>query len=74
MDHTDPYIVNSANRKWERLKAGERVIVSNEELDALAARFTDDDGPEAALYFSSVASIPNPQQMGTRDQFIAWIG
>lgn len=58
---------------WSRIKAGQRVIVSDETLDALAEHFNPQDTIEASVYFGDVASVPNPKRVGIRDQYIAYL-
>lgn len=50
--------------KQERLKAGQTVVMSDEELDALFS--TDED------WVCHVATLPNPNQVGTLDRWIAF--
>jgi hypothetical protein len=58
---------------WQRLKNGERVIVSAETLDVLADRFKDDSGADANLFFRQLATVPNPNRVGVKDEFIAFL-
>ena len=52
--------------KIEQLKAGERVITNDVEMDAMI----DLDGDT----MQQVRSIPNPKRCGVWDQYVAWIG
>jgi hypothetical protein len=51
--------------KLEALKRKERIITNDDEMDAMI----DLDGDT----MNSVRSIPNPNRVGFRDQYIAWI-
>lgn len=61
--------------KWEDIKQGQRVIISDESLDALIdelhARPTED--PDAMLFFGNFVSIPNPKRVGIRDAYIGYL-
>ncbi len=52
--------------KLERMKRGETVITNDAEMDEMSA-----SGDEAA---HTIRSLPNPNQIGTQDQYEAWIG
>ena len=62
-----------ALHKWAELKLGKRVIMSDYGLDALSEYFMPQDTDDAKLFFGSVASIPNPNPVGVRDQYIVFI-
>ena len=49
--------------KIERLLSGEKVICSDQELNSLVD----------FNWSNSIASILNPNQIGTKDNYIAWI-
>ncbi len=53
-------------QKLARMKRGTTVITNGQELDAMLTLGDD------AIY--EVRSLPNPKQVGTKDQYIAWIG
>ena len=59
--------------KWERMKAGQEVVVSLNELDRLSDHFEPEDSTDANLFFNRCASKPNPKQVGTLDVLVAWI-
>lgn len=59
--------------KFKRMKAGERVVTNDKQLDILSAHFTAHDGDDANIYFRSVVSKPNPKRVGILDQYVAWI-
>ena len=52
--------------KLEAMKRGEAVITNDEEMDQMLAL-----GDDA---IKKVRSLPNPQRVGLKDQYIAWIG
>ncbi len=52
--------------KLEKMKAGQVVVTNDQEMDKMMALGDD------AIY--SVRSLPNPSRVGTKDQYIAWIG
>lgn len=66
-------LLSNGLAKWDRIKRGERVVVSHQSLDALCDHFKDQDGPEASCFFGCLRSIPNPQQVGTLDALVAWV-
>jgi hypothetical protein len=51
--------------KVESMKRGERVVTSDQELDAVLAL-----GDEA-IY--EVRTLPNPKRLGVLDQYVGWI-
>lgn len=51
--------------KLEALKAGQKIITNDEELDAMMALDSE--------LFDDVRSIHNPNQLGVKDQYVAWI-
>jgi len=52
--------------KLEAMKKGEIVVTNDEEMDQMLA--LDDDE------IVKVRSLPNPQRVGIKDRYIAWIG
>lgn len=52
--------------KMQRLRAGERVVCSETDLDALFEALTDEEG-------NRLASIHNPAQVGTLDSYVAFL-
>lgn len=61
----------SRSVKLARLVAGESVIVSDADLDALSAHLTDDDSDLAARYFSYLVVSNNPTRCGVQDAYCA---
>lgn len=63
------FVATKAHAQWalNRLKAGERIITNDQTLDAIEEHFGDDPA------IDRIASLFNPRQMGTLDQYIAWI-
>lgn len=59
--------------KWARLICGEKIIVSDRDLDLICEHLKDDDGPQAQLFFGFLVSIPNPKQIGTIRTYLAWL-
>jgi hypothetical protein len=55
----------TAQWKLDRIKLGQRVITNDRELDLMAEL----DGE----VMNRVRSIPNPEQCGLLDQYVAWI-
>ena len=51
------------NSKIARIKAGEKVVCSDEDMDAI----------EASDIGLSVRSVVNPQQVGTKDRWLAFV-
>ncbi len=56
----------SIESKLQALKRGDKVICSNDDLDSLE----QDD----TLWRMGLRSIPNPNQVGTKDLYIVWAG
>jgi hypothetical protein len=55
-----------AQRQLDRLKAGERIITNDIELEAIFELPGDD--------WKYIRSLPNPERCGIWDQYVAWIG
>ena len=52
--------------KLNNAKRGKVIITNDQELDSMLK--LDDD----AIY--SLRTLPNPKQVGAKDQYVAWIG
>lgn len=63
----------SLQNKWDRIKAGESIVVSDRELDALSDHFSPLNTNEATAYFHDLSTATNPKQVGTLDRYIATI-
>lgn len=57
--------------KLADLFRGHDVAVGHRELDMLSEHLQDDDTPEARRYFHELVTVPNPEQYGWRDTFVA---
>lgn len=55
-----------AVRKLDAMKRGEVVVTNDKEMDLMTALAGD--------VMSKVRSLPNPDRVGVKDQYIAWIG
>ena len=58
---------------WRKLKAGERIVMSCQGYDALVDYFHVHDGDDATEFFRNVCSIYNPNQLGTKDEYVVWL-
>lgn len=68
---TATYTPDMILEKWGRLKRGDQVIVNAVWHDAACDYFKEHDGPDADLFFRSLATWPNPVGVGTLDTHIA---
>jgi len=59
-------------RKWQRIKNGEHMVTNDEEMDILCAHFKDEDTDDAKLFFA-VATKPNPDRVGVKDAYLAYL-
>ena len=59
--------------KWNRINAGQRVVIGDAEHSAMCDYFAAHDGPAADKFFRELRSIPNPNRLGVHDGYLAWI-
>jgi hypothetical protein len=71
MNDTDR--LNSALAKWQRAKAGERPVISEQELNLLGDHFQQDDGEDASHYFKDSRTIHNPDRVGILDAYVLYL-
>jgi hypothetical protein len=55
---------------WEKAKAGEGVVVSDDHLELLAEHFRDADGVEAQVYFLHSFAATNRDRCGLMDPYV----
>jgi hypothetical protein len=54
--------------KWDKLKSGEHVVLSDKDVDLLLSKYENTDE------ISRLVTIRNPKRVGTLDQYDAWLG
>lgn len=62
-----------AIEKAVKLFQGDKVVVSDRDLDILCNYYSQDDSQAASHFFSRLISIPNPQQYGSIRLYLAWL-
>jgi hypothetical protein len=60
----------AADKAWEQAKTGQSVIVSDDMLNALTARFYKSNDHEATVFFTHSLTKKNPQRVGILDAYI----
>lgn len=63
----------ATTNKWQSVKAGNREVFSEQDLDELLAHFSPQDTEESTLFYRGFVTILNPQQVGTKDQYLGFI-
>ena len=59
--------------KYERIKAGNKEVFSDEQLENLMEHFSPQDTNESTVFFKHFVSVYNPNTLGIKDRYIAFL-